>query len=233
MVKFKKLTKDLDYTNTKVCEPLDWDVVLPSNSWIDIKIEDTDEGHIARIGNQETLFLDYNIKMRVYRIYNYYHFEGNDLYICKRDEKPSLETLTPFNDENWELFGIKCVPIMYYRKNEMRTSFKTTITRNGEDFDTITGFTMEYSLVEAQHMINKIKNHLLPFCFHEIDFEKKIVGYKCEWKDRPCTITSYIKGQNCVMLDIKAKEDEYDSGEKIKDHLFSSSFNWYPKQLKE
>ena len=37
-------------------------------------------------------------------------------------------------------------------------------------------------------------------------------------------------GQNCVILDILGEVGDYDEGEEIKDHLFSPSFNWFPKE---
>ena len=233
----RDLTSDIDYLDNNICTPYDWDVVIMANYFIEYKIIDADielENLIGnQIGNEELIYNDYPTPMRVYRVHDYFHSigdKGYDLYICKRDEKPSEKTLVPFDDSEWSIWGIKITPGVFYSKHGVRCNVMTEITRNGEVFDIVPGKTIEYTLVEAQHMINKLKEPDTPFYFWEIDFEKRIVGTKCHWKGRPCTITRYIKGQNCVMLDIIAGDDEYDSGEEIKDHILSPSFDWWKNE---
>jgi len=228
-----KYTKDeIDFNDRSVVTKLTWDVQWTMNTWIEYVVKDAGEGLEHRVCKEEMPFLDYNVPMQVYRVHEYYHTESNksglnDLYICRRDEKPSKDTLTPFHDEDWSVWGIEIKPRIYHRKDSIESNYKTIITRNGEEFDSILGREMGYSLIEAQAMIHKLKEPNVPFYFWEIDFENRIIGAKCHWKGRPCTITSYIKGQNSVMLDIVAGDDDYDTGETIKDHILSPSFDWW------
>ena len=236
-IKFKELTEDIDYTNKELVKPLDIDVVMFGNSYVEFNIIDTE---IPKYENkkEDMIFLDYDIPMRVYKIEGYVHTikynkgveYGVDYYVCPRDEEPSYDNLSPFDKDNWSVWGITTKPNVYRRKDSIQSSYNTIITRNGKEFDSIGGTEMGYALIEAQAYIHKLEEHNLPFNFLEIDFDKKIEGYRCEWKGRLCNVIRYIHGQNCVVLDILGEKGDYDEGETIKDHLFSSSFNWYPKE---
>lgn len=239
-IEFKDLTKDMDYTNKELVQPLDLDVVMIGNSWVEFTVKDSE---IPKYKNkkEDMIFLDYDRPMRVYKIKGYFHTikynngveYGVDYYICPRDEEPSFDNLQPFDKENWSIWGIITEPIVYRRKESITSSYRTTITRNGKRFYVIHGTKMSYTLIEAQAYIHKLEEPNVPINFLEIDFEKKIVGYKCEWKGRPCTITRYVMGQNNVILDILGEVGDYDEGETIKDHLFSPSFNWFPQYKDE
>ena len=239
-IDFKELTKDMDYTNKELVKPLDLDVIMFGNSYVEFNVIDSE---IPKYENkkEDMIFLDYEIPMRVYKIKGYIHTikynngveYGVDYYICPRDEEPSYDNLKPFDKDEWSVWGITSKPNVYRRKDNITSSYRTIITRNGKEFDTIGGREMGYALIEAQSYIHKLEEPNVPFNFLEIDFEKKIEGYKCEWKGRPCTITRYIFGQNCVILDILGDKGDYFEGETIKDHLFSPSFNWFPREKDE
>ncbi len=235
-IEFKDLTKDMDFTNKELVQPLDIDVVMVGNSWVEFTVKDSEVPEYET-KKEDMIFLDYDIPMRAYKIKGYIHtFRNNngvmyglDYYICPRNEEPSFDNLQPFDKENWSVWGITTRPSVHRRKESLTSNYKTVITRNGKVFDDIHGSIMSYALIEAQAYIHKLEEPNLPFNFLEIDFDKKIEGYKCEWKGRPCTIKRYIMGQNCVILDILGEVGDYDEGEEIKDHLFSPSFNWYPQ----
>jgi hypothetical protein len=235
-IEFKDLTKDIDFTNKELVQPLDIDVVMTGNSWVEFTVKDS-EIPIYENKKEDMVFLDYDIPMRAYKIKGYFHTikynngvnYGVDYYICPRDVEPNFDNLQPFDKDDWSVWGITTKSSVHRRKESIQSNYRTIITRNGKEFDSIPGREMGYALIEAQAYIHKLEEPNVPINFLEIDFEKKIIGYKCEWKGRPCTITRYIMGQNCVILDILGEVGDYDEGETIKDHIFSSSFNWFPK----
>lgn len=231
---FKELTNDINFKDKELVTKYDLDIVMKGNSFVEFEVKDSEIPKF-KIGDEHMIFLDYDIPMCMYKVKGYYHSficrdgleAGNDYYICRRDEEPSVSTLSPYSKYDWNIWGMEIKSNTYRSKHSISNNYRASITRNGKEFDTLGGNDLYTVTMRAQHMIFELENHSLPFNFMEIDFDKKIVGYKCKWKGRPCTITSYIMGQNCVVLDILGEVGDYAEGETIKDHLFSSSFEWY------
>lgn len=226
-MEIRELNDDIDYNNKYQCQPLKWDVVWPVVGRRDLIVKYSEIAGIAK-DSEIMEFMDYNMPMQVYRIEGYNHSISNNidnLYICKRDVIPSKDTLSPFIDAWWNIWGIETKPKLYRVDDMIYSGVKIIITRNGKLFDTIGARELSYGLIEAQHMIHKLEEPTLPFQFFEIDYQKQIVGTKCLWKGKEAIITSYIEGQNCVMLDILNND-----GETVKDHVLSESFDWYGLQ---
>ena len=217
----------LKETDIPKMSKLNWDVQLQSNSYIEVDITNVGAKEMPYEQNEsELIFQDYYIKYQAYML----HTEDKPkVYICPRDEKPTIDNLKEFDKSNWSVWGVKCFNVVYRDKHGFQTSATTQIYRNGVLFDTVGGRDMAYSLIEAQAIIHKLNDPRYPWTYFEIDYEKEIVGLRVKWRGRDAVITRYIEGQNAVMLDIIAEEDEFDAGEHIKDWLLSDSFDFWPK----
>ena len=207
--------------NIKELVKLNWDIQSTFNNCLEIKIiEVGDENMPYTEGDNPLMFVDYQYKLQGYMMFR---DELEPLvYICPRDEEPTQENLIEFDHRNWSVWEIRCASNVTFRKGDSYSNATAHIYRNGELFDTIGGREMHYSLIEAQAMIHKLDNPYRPWSYSTIDFEKGIIGLKCKWRGKSCTITSYIKGQNAVMLDIKDEAGDY-----IKDWLLSDYFDFW------
>jgi len=217
----------LKETDIPKMSKLNWDVQLQSNSYLEVNITEVGSERMPyKQYDSEVIFQDYYVKYQAYML----HIGDNSkVYICPRDEEPTMENLREFDANDWSVWGVKCFNAVYRGKHGFRTSATAQIYRNGVLFDTVGGRDMAYSLIEAQAIIHKLDDPRYPWSYFEINYEKKIVGLKVKWRGRDAVITSYIEGQNAVMLDIVAEEDEFDTGEHIKDWLLSDSFDFWPK----
>ncbi len=206
----------------KSLNKLDWDIQSTCNSYLDVAIQDIGSDDMPYTeGDSPLMFVDYQVKWQGYML----HRDLEPIvYICPRGEEPTQENLIEFDPGNWSVWEIRCASNVVFRKGDGYSNATAHIYRNGELFDTVGGREMAYSLIEAQAMIHKLDEPCRPWSYSAIDFEKEIVGLKCKWRGKPCTITSYIKGQNAVMLDIKNE-----TGEDIKDWLLSPSFDFWAK----
>ncbi len=201
LAELKYLDDKIDFNNRVECTPLNWDVVIKRNDWVEYAITDVcDPGTpLGDVGDERMQFFEFNIPMAVYRIEGYNHTGtadggGKDLYVCPRHEQPSIENLSPFDDSVWDIWSFEIKNKVYRRKDEITCGYSVIIKRNGVEFERFGTRDIAYGAIKAQKFIYDIKESSLPFNFFEVDYQKKIEGYQCKWKGRPCTITRYIEG---------------------------------------
>lgn len=221
MTEIKLITRDTDFEELNICK-LDWDVVIPRRMF------DEDD---AFIGIE-------NVPYQVCRIEGYVHTIGgrygdNDFWMYPLGEKPCFENIVEYNGENGgACFGYRYEPHHYIRTKwdepECFVTGGVMITRNGEDFYFCGG-----GITEALWRIKRIKEH--PISFHERNFEKELIGRKIWWKSQPGIITSYIKGQACVIIEPDGMQmfeapPEYEFGDDekyIKTSVFDEHIWWF------
>jgi len=174
---FKLIQSDEDL---KEIEPLDWDVVV--------------EG----------------VQYRVYRVPGYVHTIGgrwgdNDLWTCRRDVAPHVETLIPFRADDPVCWGIIISPYLEAEYDDGDAEYtahpsgveycnSVKIIRNGQMFNA----NVKGGVAEALSMIAKYREH--PLELDMIDFNKKAVGRKVYWRSEPGIIAEYIDHEASVVI---------------------------------
>lgn len=210
----------------KQLNKLNWDIQVQNSGYMQVKFLDSNNDQAPFIENEQcSLRSDFMVKYQGYML----HGDSNEhlVYICNRDEEPTVNNLIEFNHKTWSVWEIRCANTIAFNKEIANSTTSTEIFRNGELFCSIGAREMYYGIIEAQALIHKLDDPCRPWSYSTINFEREIVGLKCEWKGRPCTITRYIKGQNAVMLNITGEKGSYFEDEFIKDDLLSPSFNWW------
>lgn len=155
--------------------PLDWDVVIHGRPYYVVRIE----GYVHSIGGR---------------------WSENDFWAYPRDEKPCYDNLIEFSGEP-VIWAIRYEPENYieFKWGEKRAqcSGSAIITRNGEDFCSISG-DMYYSIDKARTLITEINEG--PVDVNAIDYDKKLIGRKVYWRGEPAVVESFVKGQACVII---------------------------------
>lgn len=144
------------------------------------------------------------VPYQVVRIEGYVHSIGgrwgeNNLWMYPRDEEPTYENLIEYYGDGCGVcWGMKYEPHNYIRtkwdETECYTSGGAMITRNGEDFYFCRG-----GIDEARWLMKHLDEH--PLDLNEYRFEEKMIGRKVWWRSEPAIITSWVKGQACVILE--------------------------------
>lgn len=113
-------------------------------------------------------------------------------WFCPKGELPSENNLKRFSGEpvNW---GIRYQSVNAlkesYGNERARTIHFAYVTRNGEDFTRVEGSSMEQCLVNAQHIIYQIPEHVIPF--NSKNYDKVVLGRRVWWYDKPGMIVDY------------------------------------------
>ena len=139
----------------------------------------------------------------VYHLEGYYHTIGSrydDYWCCPADEKPCYANMRGYICDSCVEWGVQVTDRHYnnWKHDCVEDYINTIITRNGETFYEFKTHDMNYSFAKAQTLLMQIKEH--PLWFSERDFDKKLIGRKIWWREQPAIITSYVKGQCCIMV---------------------------------
>ena len=188
--------------------------------------KDSDISH-ARLQKHFDLVM-YGKEYDVYEIDGYMHTMGgkygkNCYYACPTGEEPSYDNLIEFNGiaPTW---GVFFEPTNYVRRDEVMSSGKCWITRNGEKFYNIGGRTMEYALAKAQYKLVRL------FEDHPLSFQYR------DWKERAKGTTFYYKGNKYVItgfdsdndiISYQVLDDGTLSGHMLKFDLLWEKIDWY------
>lgn len=188
----------------------DWDIVLRGVPYQVVRIE----GYIHSIGGKRRI---------------------NDLWAYPRNEEPTYENLVEYSGDG-VCWGYKYQPYNYIRckwgESEIFTSGGVMITRNDEDF-----YFCREGINKALYLIRNLDEHPLDLNF--IDYDKKMIGKKVWWRSEPGVITSWIKGQACVIIKPDGIEkfttpaeyadegDDYYEDGYVKADIFDNHINWF------
>lgn len=139
-----------------------------------------------------------DIPFHVYRIPGFVHsivhkFGENDYWACRRNEKPTYHTLIKWNGYA-PYWGIRVEETNYYEsglgvgygQGAIMYTTSCWITRNGKEFYRVKAGSLESALVKAQFTLTELQEH--PLNFHEIDFDKKLVGRKIYYNEQPAVL---------------------------------------------
>lgn len=175
-VEFRLIEPDTDISSLKMTK-YDWDFVLHGIPYYVVSIE----GYVHTIGGK---------------------WGVNDMWAYPRDQEPSYENLVEFGCNEPVRWGLSYMSGAYiktkYDEDECMSFGKTIITRNEEPFYDIPGG-RNYSVLKALALLQEINEH--PMELESIDYDKKVIGRKVWWRSEPGIITSYIKGQACVIIE--------------------------------
>ena len=209
------LIEEKDFDNLKY-HKLDWDVEVNHRPYQVISVE----SHAHCIGGK----LDWG--------------KGNCFWAYPLDEEMSYHNLIEFDGHPGATWGFTYEPTNYIKTKWDETSIergrKLVITRNGSVF--YDGFMTIHDCM-AYVLDNKLDEH--PLNLNMRDFDKKCIGRKIWYRSQPAVITSYIKGQACIMIapdgiDHFKKPAEYENDdflyydeEELKVEIFSKWIYWF------
>lgn len=215
MSEIKLITKE-DFNLLKYTK-LNWDVEVNGTPYQIIKVD----SFVHTIGGH----LDWG--------------SGNDFWAYPLEEEISFDNLIEFNGEPGPCWGIEYSPLnsikCKFGEVEVRRGRKLIITRNNKPF--YDGF------MTLNQAIAYVKDGILdehPMNLNERNFDKKCIGRKIWYRSQPATITSYIQGQACIIINPDGMDkfsippefenniifSEYE-GRDIKTSIFDEHIYWF------
>ena len=175
MADINLITKD-DMDTLKY-KKMQWDVVVHNTPYQIIKVP----GFTHTIGGR----LDWG--------------EGNCFWAYPLNEEMTFDNLIEFNGTPGAQWGFEYTPTHYIKTKWDETGIeqgrRLIITRNGEKF--YDGLMTIHECI-AYVLDNKLQEH--PLDLNDRDFDKKMIGRKIWYRGEPAVISSYVKGQACVII---------------------------------
>lgn len=220
--------EEIDQVFTDGCavHMLDWDVVIQERI-----LEPSSDSECFHNG----IYWCKNTPYQAVIISEYFHSigEGGYVWIYPRGEKPTLHNLLPFDGEPC-LWGMNQWLWNDYNNTVVDSRSHVIITRNNIPFVKID------DVPRAIYILNKLRHNDHPLNLDSFDYDKAMIGRKVWVRDQKAIITSFIKGQACVILEpedgkfVCPNEFKHDpvawsdeSEKRIKISIFSESIGWF------